>query len=148
NGVGAESSRESGTTKTRQRARTQSRWYPCIGKLPAAQRHVVDNRCWFSPAWPMCSLDRPLNDVANPAEQKTLVVEPRSGGEDHTHQFTLRVGPGDRAAGSTVAEGALRGQVAESVPRRGRLQTPAQAPGVTELPVLVRNHGLDRGSAQ
>src|SRR5262249_8193990 len=68
--------------------------------------------------------------------------------EDDTHQLALWVGPRDRAAGATVAEGSIRGEIAERVPRRGRLQTPAEPPGMSRLPALVRDHGLHRGAAQ
>src|SRR5262245_49538919 len=94
---------------------------------------------------PTRSLDRRLNDVGNPAQQKALVLAPRSCCENHTQQFALRVGPGNRPGSAAVAEGSIRGQITEGVPRRRPLQPPAQTPGMTEVLVLVHNHGLNRG---
>src|SRR5436190_21383461 len=93
-------------------------------------------------------LNRCLNDIGNPPEQKAFVLAPGSRGENHTQQLALRVGPSNRPAGAAVAVGSIRGQIAESVPRRRRVQPPAQTPGMTESLILVRSHGLNRGPAQ
>src|SRR5262245_23729165 len=94
------------------------------------------------------SLNGALNDVADAAQQKAFVLAPRPRGENHTQQFTLRIGPGDRAGGAAVAEGFLGRQVAECIPRRRCLQSPTQSPRMTEALVLVGRHRLHRGPAE